>query len=191
MADLILILILIAFSYHGWKKGFIKTLIDLTSTLISLVLSMILYNPISSFIKESPLGELVREKTYSFMEMSLENGEKLLLTDSAVESASSVVIYAISFIAIIIISKILIVVLAKVLDIASKFPVIKQANKILGTAVGLLSGLLICYIAVGVMSNFTTSDTIIKVVENIESSMLAVKLYENNIVSDILTAVIK
>lgn len=183
MTDIILILILIAFSYFGWKKGLVKTLLGLASTIISLVLSMILYNPISKFLEESPLGDLIRKNVYKLL---TERGEQLLKTDIAVETASMAVVNTISFIIIIILAKILVVLLSEVLNIASKFPIIKQANKLLGAVIGLVSGLLTCYIVIGILKNLSTYDPVLQIIEGIENSAFAVKFYDNNIVSDML-----
>ena len=184
MTDIILILILIVFLYSGWKRGLVKTLLELASTLISLVLSMIFYNPISKFINESPLGEFVRENVYKIL---TEQGEQLLKTDAAVENASVAVINTISFIIIIILAKILVTVLSEVLNIAAKFPVIKQANKLLGATIGLVSGLLTCYIVIGVLKNLSANAAVSQIIESIKNSAFAVKFYDNNFVSDMLS----
>lgn len=187
MIDVVLILGLVAFSYFGWKKGFVKTLLGFASTIISLVFSIVLYNPIAQLISKSFIGDFVRENAYDFLSKSLQNGEQLLKTDIKVETASMLVINTISFVVVIILTKILVGVLTKVLDLAAKFPVIKQANKILGAAVGLISGLLTCYIIIGVLKNLSANDTVSQIVEGIENSAIAVKFYDSNFVSDILS----
>ncbi len=188
MTDIILIFILVLFAYDGWKRGFVKKLLGLVSTVISLIFSIILYNPISKFISESSLGAFVRENVYNFLQ---EKGEQLLKTDVAVETASTIIINTISFIIIIILAKILVTILSEVLNIASKFPVIKQANKVLGMAIGLVSGLLICYIAIGVMKNLSANATVSQILESIKSSSIAVRFYDNNIVADVLTKIME
>ncbi len=188
MADFILILVLVLFALDGWKKGFIRTLLNLSSTVISLVFGIILYNPISKLLRESSLGDFVEENVYEFL---LKSGEELLKTDIAVKTASSIVVNTISFIMVIILAKIFITILSKVLNIAARFPVIKQANKVLGVIVGIFSGLIVCYIAVGVIKNLSSNEIISQINESIESSSLAIKFYEGNFVADILAKIMK
>ena len=57
MIDLILILVLVIFAYVGSKKGLIKTLFGVTSTFISILISMLLYKPVSFIISGSFIGE--------------------------------------------------------------------------------------------------------------------------------------
>ena len=184
MIDIVLAIVLVLFAYLGWKKGLLKTLLGLASTVVSLVLSMILYNPVSAFIAKSSFGDFIRENVYEFLS---KQGEKLLQTDLAVETASTLVINTVSFIAIIILSKILVTILSNVLNIASKLPVIKQANKLLGGVIGILSGLLTCYIVIGVLKNLSANETVSQIIKGIENSSFAIKFYENNFVSDMLS----
>ena len=53
MADIILILIIAIFAYSGARRGLVKTIFGVASTLLSLVLSIMLYNPVSRMIYNS------------------------------------------------------------------------------------------------------------------------------------------
>ncbi|MBQ3023102.1 MAG: CvpA family protein [Clostridia bacterium] len=187
MADIVLILILALFAYRGGKKGFVKTLLGIVSTLISLIFSMILYNPISKFLYMSSFGNGVKDYVYEFLVKNTESTSQLLENDVAVESASMLVMNVISFIIVIILAKIFTIILANILNITAKFPIIKQANKLLGMIAGFFSGLLICYIACGVLKTFSAD--FIK--ESILNSLVAIKLYENNIVFSMLSNFVK
>lgn len=191
MADIILIAILIIFAYTGAKRGLIKTLVGIASTVLSLVLSMLLYNPVSKMLSESAFGENVKEYVREFLMAEAEGAAKLLITDAAVDTASLLVMNVISFVVVIVVSKILIIVLSKVLNIAAKLPVIKQANKLLGMVAGVLSGLLVCYIITGIIMALSPEGNILLMKESIENSYLAIKLCDKNFIYGILWSILK
>ena len=58
MADLILIAVLAMFTLWGMRKGFISTLLGFASTIISFVLTSVLYKPVALVLYASPLGEI-------------------------------------------------------------------------------------------------------------------------------------
>ena len=191
MADIIFIAVLILFAYLGAKKGLIKTLVGIASTVLSVILSMLLYNPISKILYDSSLGDSVKEYVREFLTGKAEGAAKLLITDAAVETASVLVMNIISFVVVIIASKILIILLSKILNIAAKFPIIKQANKLLGMIAGIISGILVCYIAVGVIMTLSSEGNAFVIKESIENSYLAIKLCDKNIIYGILWSLLK
>ncbi len=191
MADIIFIAILIIFAYLGAKKGLVKTLVGIASTVLSVILSMLLYNPVSKILYESSFGDSVKESVREFLAGKAEGAAKLLITDAAVETASVLVMNIISFVVVIIASKVLIILLSKILNIAAKFPVIKQANRLLGMLAGIISGILVCYIAIGIIMTLSPEGNVLAIKENIENSYLAVKLYDKNIIYGILWSLLK
>lgn len=191
MADIILIAILIIFAYVGAKRGLIKTLVGIASTVLSVILSMLLYNPVSEILYESSLGDSVKEYVREFLVGKAEGAAKLLITDAAVETASVLMMNIISFVVVIIASKVLIILISKILNIAAKFPVIKQANKLLGMLAGIISGILICYIAIGIIMTLSPEGNALAIKESVENSYLAVKLCDKNMIYGILWSLLK
>lgn len=182
MADIIFAALILLMAYLGAKRGLIRTLIGLSSTVISLIISMLLYRPVSLFLSASPLKDAVQ----SYIEKIVsEKGNELsaLLLQSSTEAASQIVIDVISFVAVIILAKIIISLVGGMLNVISKLPVIHQANSLLGLIIGAVSGIVICYIAVGVIGAVAEHSQISKAIEN---SILVSYLYETNIITEIL-----
>ena len=191
MADLILILIVLLFVFFGARRGLVKTLMGMMSTVLSLVISMIIYSPVSKMLYESSIGDNIKLFVRDFMEQRMGDGAKYILTDTLVETSSMLVTNIISFIVVIIISKIAIILISNLLKLATMLPVIKQADMLLGGIVGALSGILVCYIIVGVIKGIAPQGYITTIKESIESSYLAIFLYEKNLVGEILTTINK
>lgn len=183
MADIIFAALIIVMAYIGAKRGFIRTLMGLSSTVLSLIISMLLYRPVSLFLSASPLKDAVRTYIEKFANENADGISALLLCSST-EAAVQIVIDAIGFAAVIILAKIIISIVGGMLNVISKLPVIHQANSLLGLAIGAISGALICYIAVGVIGAVAGNSEISKVIEN---SILVSYLYENNIITEILS----
>jgi len=182
VADIIFAALIILMAYIGAKRGFIRTLMGLSSTLLSLIISMLLYRSVSIFLSASPLKDAVRTYIEKFISENTDALSAFLLQNS-MEAASQIVIDAISFAAVIILSKIIIGIAGRALNVISKLPVIHQANSLLGLVIGAVSGILICYIAVGIIGVTAEHSQISKAIEN---SILVSYLYETNIVTEIL-----
>ncbi len=191
MADIILIIVLIIFAATGANRGLIKTLVGMTSTALSLVLSMILYSPISKALYESSFGDSVKEYVGELLMERAEGAAKLLVTDVTISAASTLAMNVIAFLIVIFVAKFGITFVSKILNVAAKFPVIKQANKLLGMVVGFVSGLLVCYIVAGVIKPISAEGNLLIIKESIEDSLLAINLYSNNIVADLLMQFMK
>jgi len=191
MADLILILFVAIFAFVGSKKGLVKTLFGIASTFISIVLSMVLYKPISDLIYASSLGDTIRAFVTEYTAEKIPGVAQQFLLDKAVETGTYAVSNAIGFLVTVIAVKIIIAIVSNVLNILTKLPVLKQANKILGTAAGILGGILISYIVIGIVASLNTGGNIAVMKESIENSLIAITLYENNMIADVLTGFLK
>ena len=183
MADIIFAALVLLMAYWGAKRGFIRTLMGLSSTLLSLIISMLLYRPVSIFLSASPLKDTVRTYIEKFVNENVDAVSAFLLQNS-MDTASQIVIDALSFAAVIILAKIIIGIAGRALNVIAKLPVIHQANSLLGLIIGAISGILICYIAVGVIGVTAEHSQISKEIEN---SMIVSYLYQNNIITELLT----
>ena len=191
MADIALVLIIALFMILGSKKGLIRTLVGAASTLVSLVLSMLLYRPVSQALYNSSFGDSVRAYVHELLTKNVHGGAQMLINDAAVEAAAILIMNVISFVAVILIVKIIVMLFASIANITAKLPVLKQANSLLGMAAGALSGIIVCYIAIGVIAALGGNEALSAAAESIEKSYLAINLYNGNIVADILSGLIK
>lgn len=189
MADLILILALLIFTLWGMKKGFISTLLGFASTIISFILTSVVYRPVAAILYASPLGEIARSVVEKSLSENVQGGE-LLAKTAAVESGAMLIINAITFILIIILVKVLVSLLVSIAKIASKLPLIKQANSLLGGLIGLISGAFITYIVIGVLISVGDSGTWTVAAESIRESSLASFFASGNLVSELVNSVL-
>jgi uncharacterized membrane protein required for colicin V production len=65
----------------------------------------------------------------------------------------------------------------KILDTIVKLPLLKQFNKLGGLAVGVLNGVVLCYIVLALASVFAND----KIHQMIIQSQFAIRLYDNNL----------
>ncbi len=190
MADIILVAVMAFFALRGAKRGFARSLVGIISTVLSLVISVLLYKGVSGMIYASPVGEAVRRGVESFLAENTSGTASLIInTQSGVGALTMLSVNAISFLLVIILSKIIVSVIAGAVNMAARLPLIKQANSLIGMAIGIISGAVFCYIAIGVIAamgaNFPSA------VKMIEDSLFAITFYENNLITNILAAFMK
>ena len=190
MADIILVAVIAVFALRSAKRGFARSVVGMISTVLSIVVGTFLYRGVSAVIYNSPIGETVREGIESFLAENTSGVVSgLINTQGGLDVLTMLSVNAISFVAVIILSKIIVSFIAGAVNVASRLPLIKQANSLLGMAVGIVSGCIFCYIAAGVLAAMSANFP--AAVKMIESSVIARLFYENNLITSILTAFIK
>lgn len=190
MADIILIIIIAFFAYRGAKRGFARTFVGVLSTFFSLIIGMIIYRPVSLWLYNSEFSDIVREYISGFFEKNVQGGLSLIInSQSNIEALTILSINAISFVMVILLSKIVVSFVARIINVTARLPVIKQANALLGMALGTVSGLLICYVIIGIVPLFGGQSQ--SVLSMIEKSFIASVLYDNNLITNVLTAFVK
>ncbi len=201
MADIIVVLIVVLAAYIGSKRGLMRSLVGIASTFASLILGVLLYHPVSEFLSKSEFGEKITQAVAKYFESNPRaiepQGIFAVLTGSesmnagASKIASMLLISAISFVLVAVSSKFIIKIAVLILNLGTKLPVIKQANALLGAAVGALSGLVISYVCVGVIASLEPSGTALNLCEMIKESNIACLFYYNNLITNIMVAFIK
>lgn len=191
MADLILIIAIILFAYAGYKRGFIRSLVGMSTTLISMLLSMLLYRPIAVIINDSVMGDSLRE--FAIEKFVATYGNSVVteaLSEGAAQTFSMIASSVISFVLLSVVVKFIVAILAHSVNLVAKIPVIKQINSVLGIAVGVLSGLIISYLVIGIIATvnyYDDSNNPDAEMNSIEKSYFASMFYEGNLISEILT----
>lgn len=140
--DLIIILVILLFTFLGYRKGLVKTAISILSFLIALVISIILYKTVGNLIINNTQIDESIEKTIS-SKITVEDLEEKyeILPDSLVEAGettindlasnlSEKIIYIVSFIVLFIALKIALIFVKFLAGIITKIPVIKQFDKL-------------------------------------------------------------
>jgi len=175
--DVILIIILSVCALIGWKKGFVRALRGFVTYIVSFAVANTLYRVVAkSVIKLSFLQKMITDvempevsanatfldkmseiikyisgkASFSDVDKTAET-VKAIINNYIAELLASVIGFIVIFIVMVLILKLLLWILDMVV---SKTPVIRQANGLLGSIVGLLTGLFWTWIISNVFVNF-------------------------------------
>ena len=195
--DLIIIVIIALSTFLAYKKGLMNLAIGLCAFIISVVITFILYQPISNFvINTTGIDEAIEDTIYEKENDVLqdkENGDELtkniiettkneMLSTTARNLAVNIVrggVIVVLFIAI----RIALIFISAFADAISKLPIINQINKSGGIAYGILRGILIVYLLLLIanISGQINPNNIVN--KSINRSYLGKTMYENNILN--------
>lgn len=209
--DLIVIAILGLSIFLGYKKGLIGVAFKILSFIIAIVVTLILYRPISNFIinntefeknientivqklssAEIEDGEIKEENTdlpnvvvnYINKEISnvVDNTKDAVVVTVARE-LSQAIINLIVIIAIFIITRLLLLFAKAILEAVSELPVIKQFNEAGGIIYGILRGIILIYVILTIISLILPMIDKDTVLGIINETILTRILYNNNII---------
>lgn len=194
--DIILIAIVLLCIYFGYKHGFVRTLQNLSSFVLSIIIALLTYGKIAELISNSVVGKFIREKIFDsisvsntdfsslpdFLQTPLESGvESIAETVSA--NMSVMVISIISIVLTIVVSKFLLGFLFKVLNVFAKMPLLKQCNRLLGIAFGALNGYFWMCIVLFVVTYLSNLPNMEFMAEMLDSSNIALFLSDNNLLA--------
>lgn len=206
--DLILVAILTLCIFWGYKRGLINVGFSLFAFVISLLISIILYAPITNFvIANTELDDKVEEIVLKNITKEEQNNEENnhgisayiqnYANDIATEAQNAVaettartiainVIGIGVMIAIFIITRVLLLLLSSIADIISNLPIVKQFNEIGGVLYGILKGLLIIYVILAITFFIVSVNGNTQIASLIESSYITKVFYNNNLILNIL-----
>lgn len=150
--DIILLAVILLCAYFGYKRGFVRTLCGLGSLILSAVASLFLYDDVTEFIKNSPVGEFISKKCLeSLAKTDVQTLPEFFrkgaadavgqLQTAAAENMARLIIAIISVIVTFVAVRLAIKLLFKIFNIVAKLPVLKQFNHLLGLAFGILNGI--------------------------------------------------
>ena len=140
--DLGIILVILIFTFLGYRKGLVKTAIGILSFLIALIVSMILYKTVGNIvIDNTQIDKKIEtiisskiitedfEETFEMLPDSLiETGENTV--NDIAQSLSQKIIYVCSFMLLFIALKIVLMFAKFLAGIITKIPIIKQFDKL-------------------------------------------------------------
>ncbi|MBR3163153.1 MAG: CvpA family protein [Clostridia bacterium] len=180
-----LIIIVIACSvYMGYKKGIIDIGFRLLSFIVSILIALMLYSPITNLvINNTEIDEKIEEIIIANTNVNSENSMLELATKPIARNAVGMGIMILLFL----FSKIILMLLKTFTDIISKIPVIKQVNEIAGLAYGLIIGLIIIYVILAITFFILSMKENNNISTAIENSFITRFFYNNNIILNILS----
>lgn len=206
--DIILLAIVMLNVYLGYKKGLIKVAFKIFAFLLAIIISLILFKPVSNFIiNNTEFDDTIRNAIISnsnqeqediqieeqensniiqkYIEENVKNAERELKA-KAIETVADTVSIKITQVAtavgLFVVIRIILILLSFLTETIAKFPIIKQFNELGGTIYGLAKAIVIVYLIltiIFVLSSFEISKI---VVDAIEKSYITKFLYENNLI---------
>ncbi len=207
--DIILVAIIALNIFICYRKGLVKLAVGLIAVLAAIIISIVLYKPVSNIIIENTEFDEKIENTI-IENFSVEVEEQQEETDNGfmkymekyvndsvnktrnqiVLEASNViatkVINICAFLGIFIIARLVLILLTFVADIIMSLPILKQFNKAGGIIYGLIKALLIIYVILAIIffiiyisGNTTLSNAI-------SSSYITKFFYNNNLLLNLI-----
>ena len=198
IVDLIIIAIILLFTFLGYKRGLIKVAIKLCTFIIAIIIAFALYKPISNLVIENtsidesiesaitdrilPEGASVDDEvelSNDLPSVILENSENTV--KGIATSFSNTIIETGCFLIIFIAVKIILKFVTVLADLIAKLPILKQFNALGGTIYGVLEGLIIVFVGFAIVSLIAPLLDV-SILEAINSSTLGSIFYNNNII---------
>lgn len=195
VADIIVIGIVAVCIIHGYRSGFLKSLINVAAYIISIILSFLLYPVLSGFLKETPIYTFFVEKIgEKYPTVEALQGEWKLLEEyikgaegAVSEIVAGLLISVISFILVVIICKVAINLIGNTLNLFTRLPVLKQFNRLGGAVTGGVIGVLVAYVVMALVVTFAPVENFDKVTSEIHNSVFAKEMYNNNIILNFIS----
>ena len=207
LIDVILIAIIILNVAVGYKKGLINVIFSICAFLIAILVTLILYKPVSNLIinntdiddqikeviinnnqvNENNNNEAQEEKTelQKYVESKVSDMEDAAKSEAiqiVADTISKTAIEILTAILLFIITRILVIILKAFSEELSKIPIIKQCNQAGGIAYGLLKAIIIIYLLLTILFLVVSINGNGTISKAIEDSTITKVLYENNII---------
>ena len=195
VVDLIIVAIIALSTFLAYKKGLVALAIKLCAVIIALVVTLLLYKPISNLIiNATNIDETIQNAILEKSTEVIKDGDSeedltkqvvsQVATGQIAQTARDISIQVINTAVIIILFFAIKFALRFVTAIANKvakMPIINQFNKIGGFAYGLIRGFVIvyaCLLIIGFAGQINKNNYFS---ESVEQSTLGKMMYENNV----------
>lgn len=201
--DIVLIAIVALNIFIGYRKGLVRLAVELLAVVVSVVLAVMLYRPISNVIIEKTgidesIENIVVEKFVSEEDVLVEDKSLITYLEGYVnDSVDQTVMSMSSFIAtkainigvilgIFVIVRLIMFLLTFVTDFITELPILKQFDAAGGIAYGAIKALLIIYIVLAVLFFIISITGNSSIKDLIDSTFVTKLFYNNNILLNIL-----
>lgn len=207
--DIIIVAIIALNIFVCYRKGLVKLAVGLIAVLAAVVLSIVLYKPISNaIIKNTDIDEKIENVIIeNFSAKTNENEEVRYVgiidylekyVDDAVNKTQNEIVYETAgtmatrfvniavILIIFLITRVVLLALTFISDIITSLPILKQFNEIGGILYGIVKALLIVYVilAIAFFVVYITGNTAVS--EAISGSYITKFFYEHNLILNIL-----
>ena len=193
--DIVVIVLILLSIILAYKKGLVSLAITLLVFVIAMVVTMVLYIPVSSFIiNNTAIDETIQNTLLTKASDVIEENTKEDLTgkivNEAVEGtlegtseqlARSIVIGA-TIILIFVVTRVGLLFVKALAEFAAKIPVLKQLNEVGGAIYGLIRGILLVYTILLVINIFTLVNPENDINKYINDTYVTKFMYEYNVI---------
>lgn len=201
LIDIIIIALIALTTFIGYKKGLIKVAFNLISFILAILIAIVLYKPVSSFIiNYTPIDDKIEEtitnqiansdniekESHNFIE-NYYSDIKNASTSVIAKNISQMVINIACMIIVFIVSRIVLLFFKFSGDLIAKLPLIKQCNSVGGFLYGLLKGFIIVYILLALIAIASPLVEMEQLMKMINSSIIGNIMYNNNIILVLFT----
>ena len=201
LIDIIILFIIALTTFIGYKKGLIKVAFKLVSFVLAIIISVVLYKPISSFIINNTTIDDNLETTIlqrlSSSDTTKDEKENIISsyysdiknysTNAMARSISTTIINIGCILVVFIISNLILLLFKFSGDLIAKLPIIKQFNSAGGFLYGLIKGFVIIYIFLAIVALIAPIADINNFIKIINSSIITNIMYNNNIILVLFT----
>ena len=207
--DLVVLGIILLNVFICYQKGLVKLAVGLVAVLVSIILALILYKPVSNLIIDkteidNKIGNAIIENFTTetedneqledngfmkYIEKYVDDTVNKTKNEIVTEAAGTIAVKVINvgvIILIFIVARLILIVLTFITDLITELPIIKQFNDIGGVLYGIVKALLIIYVilAIAFFIIYVTGNTTIS--EAISNSYITKFFYNNNILLNII-----
>lgn len=205
LADILLVAILVTAFIYWHNKGLVKSIWKIAALIVTIVLVLLLKNPVADYISDTnlavnlnnsisemisvpPGGGVNITETLNlpeFMHKELEVGAESAkntaeaINRTAASALTDTIIIIGVCIALFILIRLALMAAFMLINTATKLPVIKGANKLLGGILGMINVIFIVFLALALFTMFAPTDH--NMYDIIDKSYLVKYLYNNNI----------
>lgn len=207
--DIIIAVVILANIYICYQKGIVKLAVGLIAVLVSIVLAIILYKPVSALIinntqiddniekaiienftvNQEKAVETEDNGIMKYMESYVDDAVNKTKNQIVIEAAgviSTKLINVSVMIGIFILARVILVAITLMADIITELPILKQFDAIGGILYGVIKSLLIIYAVLAILFFivYTTGNTAIS--EAIANSYITKLFYDHNLLLKII-----
>ena len=197
--DIVFLLIIIMCVYYGFKKGMLKTIASLATMIVGIWVALYFYRSFIMLLERIPIINNmlteIKKVIYKILMLKLEESgvteffrglvsqNVINQGNSAVANSVTNIIYSITMMLILlIVVKVGLALTVKIIGIFEHLPVIKQVNRVLGGCIGLINGVLICYVVATLMFVVMANVDVKWLSDNIKESNIAKYFFDTNII---------
>ena len=198
VVDFIIVAIILLSTFLAYRKGLITLAIQLVAVIIAIVLTLLLYKPVSNvIINVTGIDETIQNAILEEANDIMTNGEEganqvvdTIQNNMLPETARTISINIIEGAVILllyIVIRIILKFVTALANLVSKLPVLNQLNQLGGIIYGILRGVLIVYILLLLVNLSGKIEPQNQVYTAVEESYIGKMMNENNILDILFT----